>query len=72
LLLCIIRMWHRCRPEKIALFVPVVTVASYPKSGGARLKIAARVRSPDALLAGDDLRSHARAALMQAGRAVAA
>jgi len=65
-------MWHSCRSEKIAPFVPVVTVASYPKSGGARLKLAARVRSPDALRASDDLRSHARAALMEAECVVAA
>jgi small conductance mechanosensitive channel len=51
---------------------PVVTVASYPKSGGAKLRIAAWVRSPDAPLASDDLRSHARTALTEAGCAVAA
>lgn len=50
---------------------PVVTVSSYPKSGGARLKIAAWVRSPDAPLATDDLKSHAKAALVQAGCPVA-
>jgi small conductance mechanosensitive channel len=55
-----------------ATLAPVVTVASYPKSGGARLRIAAWVRSPDAPLATDDLRSHARAALTEAGCAVAA
>jgi small conductance mechanosensitive channel len=50
---------------------PVVSVASYPKSGGVKLRIAAWVRSPDAPLARDDLRSHARDALTQAGCAVA-
>jgi small conductance mechanosensitive channel len=49
---------------------PVVSVASYPKSGGVKLRIAAWVKAPDAPLAQDDLRNHARDALKQAGCAV--
>ncbi|CAG4915457.1 mechanosensitive ion channel family protein [Paraburkholderia saeva] len=55
-----------------ATLAPAVTVASYTPAGGARLRIAAWVRSPDAPLAGEDLRKHARITLEQAGCPVAA
>lgn len=51
---------------------PMVTVADYPDDGGAKLRIAAWVRTPDASLASDDLHEHAQAALEQAGCPVAA
>ncbi|QBR01526.1 mechanosensitive ion channel family protein [Paraburkholderia pallida] len=50
---------------------PTVAVDSYPPEGGARLRIAAWVRKPDASYAADDLRAHARDALAQAGLALA-
>lgn len=51
---------------------PMITVADYPDHGGATLRIAAWVRTPDASLAGGELQEHAQAALEQAGCAVAA
>jgi small-conductance mechanosensitive channel len=51
---------------------PIVSVANYPDDGGATLRIAAWVRTPDASLAGGELQEHAQAALEQAGCAVAA
>ncbi|HEX7909387.1 MAG TPA: mechanosensitive ion channel family protein [Paraburkholderia sp.] len=51
---------------------PVVTVADYLDNGGATLRIAAWVRTPDASLAGDALHDHAQTALEQAGCPVAA
>jgi len=53
-------------------FAPLVTVAGYPDDGGAKLRIAAWVRTPDASLTSDDLHEHAQAALEQAGCPVAA
>ncbi|MFM0035247.1 mechanosensitive ion channel family protein [Paraburkholderia strydomiana] len=55
-----------------ATLAPVVTVASYPDDGGATLRIAAWVRTPDVPLASGDLQAHAQAALEQAGCPVAA
>jgi hypothetical protein len=46
--------------------------SGYPDDGGATLRIAAWVRTPDASLAGGDLHEHAKAALKQAGCPVAA
>ncbi|WP_144108362.1 mechanosensitive ion channel family protein [Paraburkholderia sp. BCC1886] len=51
---------------------PMVTVADYPDKGGATLRIAAWVRTPDASLTSGDLQSHAQAALEEAGCPVAA
>ncbi|WP_345813429.1 mechanosensitive ion channel family protein [Paraburkholderia sp. PREW-6R] len=51
---------------------PVISVADYPDDGGATLRIAAWVRSPDASLTSGDLHERAQAALEQAGCAVAA
>ncbi|MBB5403260.1 mechanosensitive ion channel family protein [Paraburkholderia youngii] len=51
---------------------PVVSVADYPADGGATLRIAAWVRSPDASLAGGDLQQRAQSVLEQAGCEVAA
>lgn len=51
---------------------PVVSVADYPADGGATLRIAAWVRSPDASLAGGDLHDRAQAVLELAGCEVAA
>lgn len=51
---------------------PVITVADYPERGGATLRIAAWVRSPDVSLTTDDLHDRAQAALEQAGCPVAA
>jgi small conductance mechanosensitive channel len=50
---------------------PVVTVADYPEDGGARLRIAAWVRTPDASLAQGDLHERAQQVLQQAGCEVA-
>jgi hypothetical protein len=50
----------------------VITVADYPDDGGAKLRIAAWVRSPDAARAGNDLHEHAQNVLEQAGCPVAA
>jgi len=50
---------------------PVVTVADYPQDGGAKLRIAAWVRTPDASLAEGDLQGRAQMALEQAGCEVA-
>jgi small-conductance mechanosensitive channel len=55
-----------------ATLAPIVTVADYPDDGGATLRIAAWVRTPDASLASGDLHEHAQAALEQAGCPVAA
>ncbi|MFT4068717.1 mechanosensitive ion channel family protein [Paraburkholderia sp.] len=54
-----------------ATLAPVVTVADYPEDGGAKLRIAAWVRTPDASLAGGDLQERAQVVLEQAGCEVA-
>ncbi|WP_429576569.1 hypothetical protein [Paraburkholderia sp. UCT70] len=51
---------------------PVVSVADYPADGGATLRIAAWVRSPDASLVGGDLHDRAQSVLELAGCEVAA
>ena len=55
-----------------ATLAPIVTVADYPDDGGATLRIAAWVRTPDASRMSGDLNEHAQAALEQAGCPVAA
>ncbi|MCC8396241.1 mechanosensitive ion channel family protein [Paraburkholderia sp. MMS20-SJTR3] len=50
---------------------PVVSVADYPRDGGAKLRIAAWVKAPDASLAGGDLQQRAQAVLEEAGCEVA-
>jgi len=50
---------------------PLVTVADYPPDGGAKLRIAAWVRTPDASLARGDLHERAQTVLEEAGCEVA-
>ncbi|HTJ94994.1 MAG TPA: mechanosensitive ion channel family protein [Pararobbsia sp.] len=54
-----------------ATLAPAVTVDSYPSDGGARLRVDAWMREPDAPLIGETLQSRATEALAEAGCRVA-